>query len=220
MIEYLFCDSNEAAVQPKIVESLRKSIPVKIKKLPCGDYFISPIIIERKTSSDFLRSISDGALFDQVKRMKSVEFAMPLLLIEGSFVKALKFSKWNLSSLNGALCSLAIDWNIQMIYTANQFHTINLLTILYKHATSKKDRKIIPLTIKTKALTLAEKQRRILESYPNIGPICAHALLEYFDSIINFVNSSIEDLCNVKGIGEKTAKEIFDLNRSSYISQV
>ena len=57
---------------------------VEIAKLSHGDYIINDkITIERKTADDFLLSIIDGRLFNQLSNLKKF-CSHPILLIEGN----------------------------------------------------------------------------------------------------------------------------------------
>jgi ERCC4-type nuclease len=206
-------DSNEAAMEPRIIKALQDdNVPVKIKNLDAGDYFISPFLFERKTSGDFIRSVKDGALWRQLDAMKSMELLTPVLLIEGSFAKALKFSKFSVKSLYGALWNVASSWKVQMVNTSNPFHTAVLFSVVYKSLSLEKEKKIYPVKVKPKALTLQEKQRAVVESYPSIGPTLAIKILSYFGSIKSFVNADKDVLCQVTGIGKKLSNEIFEVN--------
>jgi ERCC4-type nuclease len=212
-------DSNEAAMEPKIIKALQNDgIPVKTQKLPAGDYFISPFIFERKTSSDFIRSIRDGALWRELDGIKRMEFLNPILLVEGSFVKALKFSKFSIKSIYGALWSVATSWKTQIIATSNQFHTAVLFSVVYKNLLISKEKKIYPIKYKPKSTTLDEKIRAVVEGYPDVGPILALNILNYFDNIKNFVNADKDELVRVKGIGVKLAGEIYEVNNTSFSS--
>lgn len=68
-------DTNEEATNPKIVTSIRKKFSTVITTvLPCADINIplddgGVLAIERKTCNDFLSSIADGRIFEQVERM-------------------------------------------------------------------------------------------------------------------------------------------------------
>ena len=56
---------------------------VQQKSLLCGDFIISDrVCIERKTVNDFINSITDKRLFQQLQNMKE-NFERPILLIEG-----------------------------------------------------------------------------------------------------------------------------------------
>ena len=212
-------DSNEAAVEPRIIKALQSwDIPVEVKKLPAGDYFISPFIFERKTSSDFIRSVRDGALWRELDGMKRMEDLNPTLLVEGSFAKALKFSKFSIKSLYGALWSVASSWRVQIISTSNQLHTAVLFSVIYKNLMIDKEKKIYPIRYKPKATTLDEKIRAVVEGYPNVGPTLALNILNHFNSIRNFVNADKKELMEVKGVGEKLAEEIYEVNNTSFLS--
>jgi len=57
---------------------------VEIAKLSYGDYIINDTItVERKTAKDFLISIIDGRLFNQLSNLKKF-CNHPILLIEGN----------------------------------------------------------------------------------------------------------------------------------------
>ena len=60
---------------------------VKIEKLSYGDYITNnTITVERKTAKDFLISIIDGRLFNQLSNLKKF-CNHPILLIEGNLTK-------------------------------------------------------------------------------------------------------------------------------------
>ena len=68
-------DSNELSTNPKVVELLREYFPkLQVMSLEFGDINVvlengSLLSIERKNVSDFLSSIGDGRVFNQVERM-------------------------------------------------------------------------------------------------------------------------------------------------------
>ncbi|MFA6012018.1 MAG: ERCC4 domain-containing protein [Desulfobacteraceae bacterium] len=73
-----------------IVENLSlQGVAVELKHLEHGDYLINDTVtIERKTGKDFLVSIIDGRLFNQIAALKK-ECSKPLVLIEGNPLKML-----------------------------------------------------------------------------------------------------------------------------------
>ena len=61
----MIVDSNEK--NPNIIRILNENgVPTEIKQLPVGDYLWNNIIVERKSISDFVSSISNNHLFDQL----------------------------------------------------------------------------------------------------------------------------------------------------------
>jgi Fanconi anemia group M protein len=61
-----------------------QGVAVEFKHLEYGDYLINDTVtIERKTGKDFLVSIIDGRLFNQIAVLKR-KCSKPLVLIEGN----------------------------------------------------------------------------------------------------------------------------------------
>ena len=63
-----------------------KGIPILFENLEIGDYIIGDLIIERKTSKDFIASIFDGRIFQQANKITSYT-NRAILLIEGLLQK-------------------------------------------------------------------------------------------------------------------------------------
>jgi ERCC4-type nuclease len=85
---FIIVDKNEEVNSPHVVERLRRFFPaLECETLDCGDIKIileggNVLAIERKRAGDFLGSIGDGRLFNQVERMsKSSKWCC--VIIEG-----------------------------------------------------------------------------------------------------------------------------------------
>lgn len=84
----ILVDSNEASTAPGIVEAMQRHFgSVHPSKLVAGDVNVltaqGMLVVERKTPNDLLRSIGDGSLFDQCRRI--VAFArFSLLIVHGT----------------------------------------------------------------------------------------------------------------------------------------
>ena len=64
--------------------------------------------------------------------------------------------------------------------------------------------------------TMADRQRLIVESLPNVGPKGAKALLRHFGSVESILEADEDELQDVEGIGGKTAKEIREVIGAEY----
>ncbi|MGB9732806.1 MAG: ERCC4 domain-containing protein [Candidatus Micrarchaeia archaeon] len=184
---------------------------LEFSSLPVGDYILSDrVCVERKGVSDFENSIMDGRLFDQVERLKS-SFPKPIIIIEGDG------SEYRLSSnvILGTIVSLYIDYNVQVMLSANEEETAGLLYMIAKREQDKKER-IPRLKGAKRAFTEEEWQRLIISSMPGIGPKLSHEVLRKFKSIKNVANASIEELMDVNKIGKKKAKRIYDILNFEY----
>lgn len=210
----VYVDSREqnSAIADKL-ESL--GCEVHVKMLDVGDYVLSDaVVVERKTIADFLQSIIDGRLFEQLVNMKS-NYEKPLLLIEGDISKIYSIRNIHKNSIIGALTSAALNYQVPIMFTGSVRETVDFLHNIAKREQlgSSKD---IRLRIGRKKMTLAEQQRFIVESLPFVGPKMAKALLKKFGSVREIANAYSKDLQTVENLGEKKAKHIKKVFRAKY----
>lgn len=204
-----------------IKELAKKKIETDIKQLVMGDFVIQSkdinnklvtVGIEKKTQSDFLNSIIDKRILQQLINLKE-NFDIPILLIEGS-ENIYEIGNFHPNSIRGMLASIAIDYQIPIIFTKNVRDTASLIGIIAKRL--ERPIRNISLISKRKPLTLREQQEFIISSLPGIGPTIAKLLLEKFGSISNIINAKKEDLMDVNKIGKKKAETIKTLIESDY----
>jgi ERCC4-type nuclease len=187
---------------------------VKVETLPVGDFLSSSeTVIERKTRNDFENSIMDGRLFKQLENMK-LNYKNAIVIVEGPRGE----ERIRKEALLGAYASVITDYNATLFFTQNKFRTAELIFAIAKHE-QMAEKRPLRLFAKRKALTLEEQQIMILESLPLIGRKKAEALLEHFGSIKKIANASLNQLCEVEGIGEKRAKIIFDIFSKKFKSK-
>lgn len=88
---------------------------VEIATLSYGDYIINDTItVERKTAKDFLISIIDGRLFNQLSNLKKF-CNHPILLIEGNpYETEHNFDKM---AIKGTLISIQTIWYVPIIFS-------------------------------------------------------------------------------------------------------
>jgi len=205
-----------------IVKELYKhDIDVEIKSLISADFVmqikdiegnVKDLAIERKTTNDFLNSIIDKRILTQLIALKE-NFPLQLLILEGE-ENIYAIRNFHPNSIRGMLSSIAIDYQIPIIYTKNYRDTAAYLALIAKRL--EKPRKNISLVSKRKPLTLKEQQEYIIESLPGIGNNLAKALLEKFKSVKNIINAKEEKLQKVDKIGEKKSKMIKEVIESEY----
>ncbi len=208
--------------EPKsLTMELAKKHEIEIKQLITADYIIHgldpdgkdiSIGIERKTSNDFLNSIIDKRIIQQLLYLKE-NFTVPLLIIEGTS-NMYEIRNFHPNAIRGMLASIAIDFQIPIIQTRSQRDTAAFINIAISRL--EKPKKLFPLLKKRKPLTLKEQQELVLESLPLVGPNLAKALLKKFKSVKRVVNASEEKLQKVEKIGKKKAEEIKKVIESDY----
>ena len=179
-------------------------------KLDVGDYIINEeICIERKSVEDFLASIIDGRLFEQVKNLKE-NYKRPIMIIEGEGLYSLR--NINPDAIRGALLSILVDYNVPIIFTKDEKETSLFIYLLVKREGEDRQYRIVH----KKPKDLKEIQERIVASLPNINTVLARRLLRKFKTVERIFTAKEYELMTVEGIGEKIAKEIRKVLTSKY----
>lgn len=195
-----------------IKELLDLGLTLKLEQLDSADYLCSPeCAVEFKTVPDFVNSIIDGRLLDQLRLMKK-NYARPLVIIEGEedFYSVRKIHP---NAIRGMLAAITVSYGIPIIQTKNQKETAALLSVIAKREQDK-DRDFSLHS--RKPLTLKEQQEYLVSALPSIGPHLAQDLLKYFKTIKNLANADEEELKKVPKVGPTIAKKIKDLFEQKY----
>jgi len=202
------------------LELIKEGLNIEIKQLDIADFIlqtknldnkIQNVGIERKTVNDFLNSIIDRRLLNQLIILKQ-NFDIPLLIIEGE-ENIYRIRDFHPNSIRGIISTIAIDFQIPMIYSRGFKDTAKYISLIAKRL--EKNRKPLSLLPKRKSLTLEDNQLAVIESFPGIGSTIAKSLLKKFGSISNIINANIKDLQDVEKIGKIKANELkrlFDIS--------
>jgi ERCC4-type nuclease len=182
-----------------------KEVKLDIKSLEIADYLIKDIAIERKTITDFISSMINKRLFEQLKNLNKYE--KKLLIIEGLKNKETEKISINPNAIKGMILSILTDYNIPIIFTANEKETADYLIILSKQ---KEKGKTVSNLHSRIPKTTTEQKKYILEAFPNIGPKTAQKLLDKFKSLSLIFNASEEELNEILKIKTKEFKNILN----------
>ncbi len=209
----IFVDHREKS-NPVIKELIDAGMDVRLERLNAGDYLASSRVgIEYKKTEDFVQSILDGRLLEQVKLLKS-NYERPLFIIEGENDI---FSVRNIhpNAIRGMLTTIAVSYGIPVLTTKNHQDTAALLQIIARREQEENGSNFTPHG-SNKPKTLKEQQEYIISALPGIGLTLAKPMLQQFKSIKNVFNASEEQLKLIDKIGEKKAKEIKTIIESDY----
>ncbi len=183
----------------------------KVQRIEVGDFIISDrVAVERKTAHDFVSSIVDGRLFQQASQLRE-HYEKPLIIVEGGDIYGQRNVHPN--AIKGALLSLLVDWGIPVVFTENMEETAQFLELLSKREWEKGRE---PSVQKARALTLDERQERLVASLPGINLKLAKRLLGVFGSPLSVFNATLYELMSVEGIGSGKASEIKKVLESEY----
>ena len=185
---------------------------VQKKMLLYGDFVVSDrVCIEKKLVKDFIQSITDKRLFQQLKAMKD-NFEKPILIIEGE-ESLYGFLQPNI--IRGVLAAITVDLSIPIIWTRDMADTAGIIFWIAKREQIDEKREI-SLRNKKVPSTIEEQQEYLVSSLPDVSKVRAVALLKYFKTPQNVFNASLEELQEVKGIGEKIAEKIKKVIEKEY----
>jgi Fanconi anemia group M protein len=190
-----------------ISELLAQGIEIEFKQLPVADFLVKDVAIERKTVSDFISSMLNQRLRNQLEELQ--QYSNKLLLIEGIAEQELynEQAGVNPNAIRGFLLSISLNHKIPIIYTKNYQDTAKFLIVLAK----QEERGEIGIRPK-KNLSSKEQIQFILEGFPGIGPVTAKKLLKKYKTLSAIFSLKIEELA--KEIGKKA--EIFELLKKEY----
>ena len=147
-------------VRSQVARELEKlGVNIEVKTLEVGDYVISErIAIERKSAEDFVSSLLNNTLFEQISNI-SRSYQKPVLLIEGDGLFSAR--QINPRSIHGTLISIGIDFGVSIFYTRDAEDSATLIQTLTKREQSDGQREIKPHGKKTAQL-LSEQQEYII----------------------------------------------------------
>ncbi len=186
---------------------------IQPKMLMVGDYVVSDrVCIERKTSDDFLSSLVDKRLFEQMRGMKE-NFEKPILIIEGPSLYGRTGITPN--AIRGALATIAVDWGIPILWTADAEETAGMIYWLAKREQVDQER-AVSIREKKPRMTVAELQEYVISGLPGVSITLARRLLKKLRTIKSVINAGEEELKEVPGIGPEKAKKIRELSEAEY----
>jgi len=187
-------------------------VSVKTAQLNSADYVVSGKVgVELKKVPDFVASIIDGRLLEQVRDLKN-NFDKAVLIIEGE-EDIYSIRKVHANAIRGMLASIVLDFQVPILYTKNPRDTASLLAVMAKREQDKS--RDFSYHMK-KPRSVREQQEFIVSSLPNLGVQMARKLLEHFGSVKNVVNATREELVPLEGVGEKTVEKILGILQEEY----
>jgi len=171
-------------------------------------------VVERKTISDFISSIthkdSTGLprIFSQLQRLTDYD-CPTYIFVAGSLEDyADEYllqtqNEFNPSVVYGTVASIAVRFNIPVLMFIDEEMMFQTMFEVFKKIAQGKYSNI-HLEAKSKA-----KARDMLSIAVPIST--ADRLLAHFLTLRNLANASVEEIKKVPGVGEKTARRIFEL---------
>ncbi|MFH1787215.1 MAG: ERCC4 domain-containing protein [archaeon] len=190
-------------------ELISLGFEIEFKELKVADYLVKEIAIERKTVSDFISSMINKRLLNQIEELQ--QYQNKLILIEGIEEQELYNEEndkgVNANSIRGFLLSIVLKHKIPIIFTKDYKDTAKYINLIARKKPNENG-----IRAKKRILNKQEQMQFILEGFPGIGPKKSKKLLKEFSNLKKIFNASQEELQKI--IGKKF--EIFKLLEEKY----
>ena len=175
---------------------------IEFQQLKVGDYLVNDVAVERKTINDLKSSIINKRIIQQLQELK--QYPKNILIVEGISNEDIYSGIIHENALRGFLLSVALEFQVPLIFTQNEEDTARYLSVLAKKS-PKKD-----FSLRATKLFKSKEERLqfILEGFPNIGPVTAKKLISQFKTLRSIINASEEELKPI--LGSRT-KDFLDL---------
>jgi Fanconi anemia group M protein len=177
-ILHVIIDNREQKLKA-ILDKKKDTITYESKQLDIADIVISSeVAIERKEGSDFVSSIMDNRLFEQLIRLKDT-YEYPILILERLNDAVFENTGMKISSIYGALSFISYKLGISVIPTRNLEDTA---IVIERIAYREQVKDSAPIFSRKAPKNMSKKERRsfIIEGLVDIGPRKANALIDKF----------------------------------------
>jgi len=205
----IYVDDRENSVAKELS---RMEVVVDKQRMEVADFLVSEdTAVERKQAEDFVDSILDSRLFDQLIEMQ--EYMKPVLIIEGRDLYSHRDVHPN--AIRGALATVALDYGIPVIWTDDDKETAKILKSLAKREQEDKD-KDVAVRASRSSKTEKDLQEYMVAGLPGVNSKIAERMLKKFETVESVYTASFEELKEVEGIGDKKAARIRELLEKGY----
>ena len=189
-------------------------VKLKLEKLEHGDYLLSSrCAVEFKTIEDFVDSLIDGRLMEQVKDLKSI-YEKPVVVVEGN-QDIYSVRNVNPNAIRGMIAAITVSFGVPVLYTKSKNDTAQMLISIAAREQDITERDFSrhpqKLTSSTK-----EMQEYLVSAIPGVGPGLAKKMLREFGSVEKIINATAEELQKIESIGKIKAKKIREIVESKY----
>lgn len=147
------------------------------KQLEVGDYIAGSLIFERKSAHDFISSIADGRLFEQISKLSSSGLR-PVVVIEGDLWRVVNMRGVHPNALLGAQIAI-LRMGVGVLYTRSPEQTGYAICYSAKQTERGSGGIKIP---HPKGGDMRRLQIEFLSSLPGVGVKTAEQLIRRYGS--------------------------------------
>lgn len=184
---------------------------VDVEMLDIGDVIVDgEVIFERKSKGDFVQSIQNHRLENQVERMYDLfEPENSYVIVEADYTdfEYLPYSHFSPASVYGFVGSLAARWQMIPLFVSDTEHLVDTVTrVGRKHAEDTE--RVVRSPTDTPSAANDDYFARAVLQFDGVGKSKIDPLRERFGTIEELVEASEDQLTTIDGIGNSTAESI------------
>jgi ERCC4-type nuclease len=214
----IYVDVHEPESIFKKLQELENIEPIR-QKLDAGDYYIPAekysLLIERKTVNDYINSVFDTRLWEELEKIKGAQTnndskLIPMLLVEGDWHFILKYGKKQdksaMGSVYASLLSTIASWGFHVVSSPSTSWTPYVLSSFTKWL--GRPRRSEPPIYKPRAVSLDELSIRVLCSLPHISVERAKKILKHYGTLKDALDNVGWWKKSIPGIGDKIVSDV------------
>lgn len=222
----MIIDSRENSSLSEEVITCCELVGIEYEKkfIEVGDYTFGDVVIEAKSMADFLASVRNKRIFNQISNMED-NYGKCFVMVYGNISKATEYlnAVRNMSYFQqkqwaeklrrmvyGAISAIALNTNTTPIWVTSHMEAANIITAMRYNMDKDVDlQKMLPKKVRSDDVRVD-----ILTQITGISLDKANALLEHFGSVYEIAGLDVKDIMVIEGIGKVTASNILDALRS------
>lgn len=230
----LIIDSREnSELTERVIEKAQSlNVPFEKQWLEIGDYVFNDVCFEAKSSFDFIQSIVNKRLWNQLDNMDRA-YVNNLVIVYGSFEdgfrKHLEHIKTNMNKTAqrvilrkkffGSMGKIILDTDCSIIWVRDALTAAELIAVVCKM--QPHDREVyIPRIVKQKKISNTDLRVDVLSTIKGVSDKKAKLLIKKFGSIMEIGEATPSELSEIDGIGNVLAKRIVDTLNSEEKMQI
>ena len=213
----LIIDSREKSNLSEFIisEASRMNILTEKQWIEIGDYVYQDVCFEAKSTIDFLQSVLNGRLWNQVDNMDR-HYEYSIVIIHGALHQVLAYPNYVNMEINeqllkhkfyGAIGRLTLDTDCKVFWVESPQKAAKIITTICKMRPVK--RSVIQPTL-LKRITTDDLRLDMLCTIKGVSKSKAKKIIEKYGSVMEVGESNVNELSSIDGIGPTIAKRIID----------
>tara|TARA_R110002050_G_C8956819_1_gene513833 strand:+ start:3030 stop:3710 length:681 start_codon:yes stop_codon:yes gene_type:complete len=213
----IIIDSREKSDLTEYVISEASLVNIQNEKqwLEIGDYVFQDVCFEAKSSIDFLQSIINKRLWNQIDNMDR-HYEHSIVIIHGSLYEAMAYPKYVKMDISeqflknkfyGAIGRLTLDTDCKVFWVESPQKAARIITTICKMRPIK--RNVIQPSL-LKRITTDDLRLDMLCTIKGISKSKAITILKKYGSIMEIGEANEAELSSIDGIGSTLSKRIIN----------